>query len=163
GPRRRARVARRGSARRRRRPPLPRADRRRRRADLRPARPGRPRRRRGRRVRERVRRRARTGGHRRRARRGGPRDDPAARRPPAADAADEAALLAGHASAYVATAGVDDPADRHFGGVLSESTLSPAGAMAPLPVFQSSTLGYGPTRATLPTEGRFDGSEFNRQ
>ena len=34
------------------------------------------------------------------------------------------ALLVGHASAYVATAGVDDPADPHFGGVLSRTEIS---------------------------------------
>ena len=54
---------------------------------------------------------------------------------PRADDADrELALLAGHASAYVATAGVDDPADPHFGGVLSRTEVTSAGAGAPLAV-----------------------------
>ena len=61
------------------------------------------------------------------------------------DADDELALLAGHASAYVATAGVDDPHDPHFGGVLSQQRGRPPGAAAPLAVFQSSTLGYAPS------------------
>ena len=58
----------------------------------------------------------------------------------------EIALLAGHASAYVATAGVDDPADRFFGGVLSRNVVQVPGAAAPLPLLQSSTLGYAPSQ-----------------
>lgn len=68
---------------------------------------------------------------------------------PASDAADEIALLAGHASAYVATAGVDDPADRHFGGALAEGLATSPGAAAPLVLLQSATLGYAPTQASL--------------
>ena len=56
--------------------------------------------------------------------------DGAQRMPPADDADEEIALLAGHASAYVATAGVDDPADPHFGGVLSQSDDLAPGAAA---------------------------------
>lgn len=63
---------------------------------------------------------------------------------PAEDAADQIALLAGKASAYVATAGVDDPADEHFGGVLSQSVIQAPG-VAPLTLLQSSTLGYAPS------------------
>ena len=74
-----------------------------------------------------------------------------ARRQPGREAAprtprSEIALLAGHASAYVATAGVDDPADRFFGGVLSRNVVQVPGAAAPLPLLQSSTLGYAPSR-----------------
>ena len=58
-----------------------------------------------------------------------PLDDTQAAKP-AEDAADEIALLAGHASAYVATAGVDDPADRHFGGVLAQSVVAAPGVAA---------------------------------
>ena len=65
---------------------------------------------------------------------------------PAEDAEEQIALLAGHASAYVATAGVDDPADRFFGGVLSRNVVQVPGAAAPLPLLQSSTLGYAPSR-----------------
>jgi hypothetical protein len=81
---------------------------------------------------------------------------------PAADAAAEIALLAGHASAYVATAGVDDPLDQHFGGTLTQSLAPTPGGSPPLPVLQSSTLGYAPSQALLfgerPTE-----ESFNRQ
>jgi hypothetical protein len=63
---------------------------------------------------------------------------------PAEDAADEIALLAGHASAYVATAGVDDPADEHFGGVLAQKEVVAPGVDAVLTLLQSSTLGYAP-------------------
>ena len=65
---------------------------------------------------------------------------------PAEDAEEQIALLAGHASAYVATAGVDDPADRFFGGVLSRNVVQVPGAAAPLPLLQSSTLGYAPSQ-----------------
>ncbi len=74
-----------------------------------------------------------------------PLDDTQAAKP-AEDAADEIALLAGHASAYVATAGVDDPADQHFGGVLAQSVVAAPGAAAPLTLLQSSTLGYAPAQ-----------------
>jgi hypothetical protein len=63
---------------------------------------------------------------------------------PAEDAAEEIALLAGRASAYVATAGVDDPADRRFGGVLAQREVVAPGIDAVLPLLQSSTLGYAP-------------------
>ena len=65
---------------------------------------------------------------------------------PAEDAADEIALLAGHASAYVATAGVDDPADQYFGGVLAQNVVEAPGVDALLTLFQSSTLGYAPSQ-----------------
>jgi hypothetical protein len=88
-----------------------------------------------------------------------------AQRMPRADDADlELALLAGHASAYVATAGIDDPLDPHFGGVVSHTEIAPAGAAAPLAVFQSSTLGYAPPRVTGEfDEESFDESEITRQ
>jgi hypothetical protein len=73
---------------------------------------------------------------------------------PAADAAEELALLVGHASAYVATAGVDDPASMHFGGALARGTATVPGGAAPMAVFQSATLGYGRTDAAL---AAFDG------
>ena len=72
-----------------------------------------------------------------------PLDDTQAAKP-AEDAADEIALLAGRASAYVATAGVDDPADRYFGGVLAQSEVVAPGVDAVLTLLQSSTLGYAP-------------------
>ena len=53
--------------------------------------------------------------------------DDSQRAKPAEDAGDELALLAGHASAYVATAGVDDPADQYFGGVLAQSLIETPG------------------------------------
>jgi hypothetical protein len=65
---------------------------------------------------------------------------------PAEDAVDEIALLAGHASAYVATAGVDDPADQFFGGALSQSVVPAPGAATGLTLLQSSTLGYAPSQ-----------------
>ena len=65
---------------------------------------------------------------------------------PAEDAEEEIALLAGHASAYVATAGVDDPADRFFGGVLARNVVQAPGAVAPLTLLQSATLGYAPSQ-----------------
>ncbi len=65
---------------------------------------------------------------------------------PAEDAADEIALLGGHASAYVATAGVDDPADQYFGGVLAQNVVKPPGVDALLTLLQSSTLGYAPSQ-----------------
>ena len=65
---------------------------------------------------------------------------------PAEDAADEIALLAGHASAYVATAGVDDPADQYFGGVLAQNVVKAPGVDALLTLLQSSTLGYAPSQ-----------------
>jgi hypothetical protein len=76
---------------------------------------------------------------------------------PATDAEDEIALLSGRASAYVATAGADDPGRPDFGGGVTQSS---AGA---LPLLQSSTLGYGPTAAsfgdpsTPGPPGRFSG------
>ena len=84
---------------------------------------------------------------------------------PRADDADaELTLLAGHASAYVATAGVDDPQDPHFGGVLSRTVVVPPGAGAALAVFQSSTLGYAPARPSGEFDDEtFDESEFTRQ
>ncbi len=63
---------------------------------------------------------------------------------PAEDAAAEIALLAGRASAYVATAGVDDPADEHFGGALAQSDVVSPGIDSVLTLLQSSTLGYAP-------------------
>ncbi|MDA0183651.1 hypothetical protein OJ997_25305 [Solirubrobacter phytolaccae] len=72
--------------------------------------------------------------------------DNSQRAKPAEDAADQIALLAGRASAYVATAGVDDPADEYFGGVLSQSVAQAPGAAARLTLLQSSTLGYAPSR-----------------
>jgi hypothetical protein len=75
---------------------------------------------------------------------------------PAEDAADEIALLAGRASAYVATAGVDDPADPYFGGVLSQSLAQPDGAAAPLTLLQSSTLGYAPSQRFSADDGDDD-------
>ncbi|WP_445149477.1 hypothetical protein [Baekduia sp. Peel2402] len=80
---------------------------------------------------------------------------------PAADADTEIALLAGHASAYVATAGVDDPSDRHFGGVLSQSFAAAATGSAPLPLLQSSTLGYSPAQTFF--SGRIDEDDATRQ
>ena len=83
--------------------------------------------------------------------------------PRADDAEEELALLVGHASAYVATAGVDDPADPHFGGVLSRTEISRPNAAATLAVFQSSTLGYSPARSPWQIEDDYDEAEFNRQ
>ena len=80
---------------------------------------------------------------------------------PAADAADELALLAGHASAYIALAGVDDPSDPHFGGVLAQSTAVAPGSAAPLALLQSSTLGYAPAQNF--TNGPVDLEEAIRQ
>ncbi|WP_270006397.1 hypothetical protein [Solirubrobacter deserti] len=65
---------------------------------------------------------------------------------PAEDAAEQIALLAGRASAYVSTAGVDDPADEYFGGALAQSVVEAPGTAAPLTLLQSSTLGYAPSR-----------------
>ena len=73
--------------------------------------------------------------------------DTAASAQPARDAAAEVALLAGRASAYVATAGVDSPDSQYFGGALAQSTVQPAGADAPLRLLQSATLGYSATFA----------------
>ena len=83
--------------------------------------------------------------------------------PRADDAEEELALLVGNASAYVATAGVDDPADPHFGGVLSRTEISRPNAAATLAVFQSSTLGYSPARSPWQIEDDYDEAEFNRQ
>lgn len=80
---------------------------------------------------------------------------------PAEDAADEIALLAGRASAYVATAGVDDPADQHFGGVLAQNVVQPQGVAAPLVLLQSSTLGYAPSHRF--TRGDDDDEDDIRQ
>ena len=81
--------------------------------------------------------------------------------PRADDAADELALLAGHASAYVATAGIDDPQNPHFGGVLSRTDV--VGADAPLAIFQSSTLGYTAPRSLMRFDEDVDEAEFTRQ
>ena len=81
---------------------------------------------------------------------------------PAADAAAEIALLAGHASAYVATAGVDDPLDGRFGGTLTQSLAAAPGGSAPLLLLQSSTLGYAPSQALMFTDRPTEES-FNRQ
>ncbi len=89
--------------------------------------------------------------------------DGAQRMPRADDAEEELALLVGHASAYVATAGVDDPADPHFGGVLSRTEISRPNAAATLAVFQSSALGYSPARSPWQIEDDYDEAEFNRQ
>ncbi|MDX6702066.1 MAG: hypothetical protein QOF26_2292 [Baekduia sp.] len=76
---------------------------------------------------------------------------------PATDAEEEIALLSGRASAYVATAGADDPGRPDFGGAVAQSTAGD------LPLLQSATLGYGPTTAafgdpsTPGPPGRFSG------
>jgi hypothetical protein len=67
---------------------------------------------------------------------------------PARDAEAEVALLAGRASAYVATAGVDAPDSQYFGGALAQSTVQPVGTAAPLRLLQSATLGYSATFAS---------------
>ena len=90
--------------------------------------------------------------------------DGAQRMPRADDADQELGLLAGLASAYVATAGVDDPDDPHFGGVLSRSELNLPGTPFPLAVFQSSTLGYSAPRSAIEfEEDTFDEAEITRQ
>ena len=76
---------------------------------------------------------------------------------------EELALLAGHASAYVATAGVDDPARPALRRRAEpERGLAP-GAAAPLTLFQSSTLGYAPARSPWQIEDDYDEAEFTRQ
>ncbi|MDA0159990.1 hypothetical protein OM076_06940 [Solirubrobacter ginsenosidimutans] len=83
---------------------------------------------------------------------------------PRADDADaEISLLAGHASAYVATAGVDDPQDPHFGGVLSRTDVMRPDAGAPLAIFQSSTLGYSAPRSLTQYDDDIDEAEYTRQ
>jgi hypothetical protein len=81
---------------------------------------------------------------------------------PASDAAAEIALLAGHASAYVATAGTDDPLEQRFGGTLTQSFAGPSPGAPPLLLLQSSTLGYAPSQAALYGD-RPSEEAFNRQ
>ena len=83
--------------------------------------------------------------------------------PPAKDADEELELLIGHASAYVATGGVDDAEDAHFGGLLYQSELTRVGTDLPLAVFASSTLGYSPGAASREGEETFDEADFARQ
>jgi hypothetical protein len=76
---------------------------------------------------------------------------------PAEDAEEEIALLAGRASAYVATAGVDDPADRQFGGALAQSEVASPSLDATLTLLQSSTLGYAPAHNFTSEPEAFEG------
>jgi hypothetical protein len=89
---------------------------------------------------------------------------PDSRVAPAADAAYEVALLAGRASAYVATAGGDDPADRRFGGETARTVARDPGSGAGLPVLRTSSLGYGPTYAPIVEEnGSLNEVEYARE
>ncbi|WP_022929851.1 hypothetical protein [Patulibacter americanus] len=80
------------------------------------------------------------------------------------DAAFEVALLAGRASAYVATAGSDDPEPRRFGGETARTVVRDPGSGEELPVLQSSTLGYGVTFAAyFGEDGELSGPDYLRQ
>ena len=85
--------------------------------------------------------------------------DDAAGAQPASDADEMIRLLAGRASAYVATAGEDDPASPRFGGAISRSLTAPDGG-PPLTLLQSATLGYSPSYASFDPRAAEEEAEF---